>query len=176
MALDRAQLANVDRRLLSELNRKEDWQLVKVPASEATWSAWKRYCDVVGLSMGRAIGALIDLELGSVVDDELHATSAVIAKRQQMLDIRKEELDEREKEITWREKVHGLPRRATAAELQRMAAEIEPSDYTVSEPQTQQTQDPETGTEPAHKTGRNEPCWCGSGRKYKHCHWARDRA
>ncbi len=23
--------------------------------------------------------------------------------------------------------------------------------------------------------GRNEPCWCGSGRKYKHCHWADDQ-
>jgi len=22
--------------------------------------------------------------------------------------------------------------------------------------------------------GRNEPCWCGSGRKYKHCHLERD--
>jgi hypothetical protein len=22
--------------------------------------------------------------------------------------------------------------------------------------------------------GRNEPCWCGSGRKYKRCHWAED--
>jgi preprotein translocase subunit SecA len=21
------------------------------------------------------------------------------------------------------------------------------------------------------KPGRNEPCWCGSGRKYKKCHW-----
>ena len=21
-----------------------------------------------------------------------------------------------------------------------------------------------------HKIGRNEPCWCGSGKKYKHCH------
>ena len=21
-----------------------------------------------------------------------------------------------------------------------------------------------------HKLGRNEPCWCGSGKKYKHCH------
>lgn len=25
------------------------------------------------------------------------------------------------------------------------------------------------GTSP-RKLGRNEPCWCGSGRKYKHCH------
>ncbi len=23
--------------------------------------------------------------------------------------------------------------------------------------------------------GRNEPCWCGSGKKYKHCHYADDR-
>ena len=22
--------------------------------------------------------------------------------------------------------------------------------------------------------GRNDPCWCGSGKKYKHCHWAAD--
>ncbi|MHC9977942.1 SEC-C metal-binding domain-containing protein [Corynebacterium diphtheriae] len=21
-----------------------------------------------------------------------------------------------------------------------------------------------------HKLGRNEPCWCGSGKKFKHCH------
>ena len=23
---------------------------------------------------------------------------------------------------------------------------------------------------PTHKLGRNDPCWCGSGKKYKHCH------
>ncbi len=23
--------------------------------------------------------------------------------------------------------------------------------------------------------GRNDPCWCGSGKKYKHCHWKEDR-
>jgi len=21
------------------------------------------------------------------------------------------------------------------------------------------------------KIGRNDPCWCGSGKKYKKCHW-----
>lgn len=25
------------------------------------------------------------------------------------------------------------------------------------------------------KPGRNDPCWCGSGKKYKHCHWKSDR-
>lgn len=26
------------------------------------------------------------------------------------------------------------------------------------------------------KLGRNDPCHCGSGRKYKHCHYDQDRA
>ncbi|MFB6263439.1 MAG: SEC-C domain-containing protein [Bradymonadaceae bacterium] len=26
-----------------------------------------------------------------------------------------------------------------------------------------------------HDLGRNDDCWCGSGRKYKHCHWREDR-
>jgi hypothetical protein len=26
------------------------------------------------------------------------------------------------------------------------------------------------------KLGRNDPCWCGSGKKYKHCHMRQDRA
>ena len=35
--------------------------------------------------------------------------------------------------------------------------------------------------EPARKSakdslGRNDPCWCGSGKKYKHCHMKEDRA
>lgn len=25
------------------------------------------------------------------------------------------------------------------------------------------------------KPGRNEPCWCGSGKKYKRCHWRQER-
>jgi preprotein translocase subunit SecA len=25
------------------------------------------------------------------------------------------------------------------------------------------------------RLGRNDPCWCGSGKKYKHCHWRQDR-
>ncbi|MDP6042434.1 MAG: SEC-C metal-binding domain-containing protein, partial [Candidatus Latescibacteria bacterium] len=25
------------------------------------------------------------------------------------------------------------------------------------------------------KLGRNDPCWCGSGKKYKKCHWLSDQ-
>lgn len=28
---------------------------------------------------------------------------------------------------------------------------------------------------PSRNLGRNDPCWCGSGRKYKHCHWREDQ-
>ena len=28
---------------------------------------------------------------------------------------------------------------------------------------------------PAVRPGRNEPCWCGSGRKYKKCHGPEDQ-
>ena len=40
---------------------------------------------------------------------------------------------------------------------------------------------PETAVTPSvmagasHKLGRNEPCWCGSGLKYKQCHLDADR-
>lgn len=30
------------------------------------------------------------------------------------------------------------------------------------------------GLAPADRPGRNEPCWCGSGRKYKKCHLEED--
>jgi preprotein translocase subunit SecA len=30
--------------------------------------------------------------------------------------------------------------------------------------------DPRTATVQVPKVGRNEPCPCGSGKKYKHCH------
>jgi preprotein translocase subunit SecA len=36
----------------------------------------------------------------------------------------------------------------------------------------------DTASEPARaakKPGRNDPCWCGSGKKYKDCHWRSDR-
>ncbi|TME34542.1 MAG: hypothetical protein E6I66_01455 [Chloroflexi bacterium] len=29
---------------------------------------------------------------------------------------------------------------------------------------------PASGTAPSKLPGRNEPCWCGSGKKFKKCH------
>jgi uncharacterized protein YecA (UPF0149 family) len=33
---------------------------------------------------------------------------------------------------------------------------------------------PEDSSIRARDLGRNEPCWCGSGKKYKKCHLAED--
>jgi hypothetical protein len=34
---------------------------------------------------------------------------------------------------------------------------------------------PETAAAHLKQIGRNDPCWCGSGKKYKHCHLREDR-
>lgn len=168
MGLGRGKLAKIDRRLLAELEREETWQVVKVPASNATWSTWKRYCDVIGLSMGRAISALIDMELSSVVDDEVDTRSAVFAERERRLDERARELDEREREIERKERMFGQPRQSTQAELDRMADELEPRDPSrVRAPSARG--DLDIGL--FQGVGRNEKCPCGSSQKFKNCHW-----
>lgn len=166
MALDRGKLANVDRRLLAELNREDNWQLVKVPVSPVTWSTWKRYCDVVGLSMGRAIAALIDLEMASVVDDDVEAQAVVIAERNRMLDERAKDLDEREAELQRLRERLGFRHRPTQAELERMADQIEPSDPGLVAQRVSDELDPAI----FKGVGRNEPCPCDSGLKFKKCH------
>jgi hypothetical protein len=56
MTLDRGVLAKIDRRILSELDHAGGVQLAKIPLSDAVWSTWRRYCDVVGATMGQGIG------------------------------------------------------------------------------------------------------------------------
>lgn len=166
MALDRGKLANVDRRLLAELDRGDDWQLVKVRASPATWSAWKRYCEVVGLSMGRAIAALIDLEMASVVDDDVDAHGVVIAERKRLLDERARELDKKEAELERREERFGYRHRPSPADLEHMADQIEPADPGWTAQESSDGFDPSVFV----GVGRNERCPCDSGLKFKKCH------
>lgn len=128
MALDRGKLANVDRRLFAEINSDEDWQPVRVPATAATWSTWKRYCQIIDLPIARAVAALINIELASVTDDEIDTSAGVIKERMGQLDRRTADLDEREKEIEGREKQLGIHRPITMAEMARTADAVEPKD------------------------------------------------
>ena len=66
---------------------------------------------------------------------------------------------------------------AEQAERWRQQAEVEAEGDTWLEPPW-----PESAVTPSvmagasHKLGRNEPCWCGSGLKYKRCHLDADRS
>lgn len=144
-ALDRGTLARIDRKILSGLGHDEIWQIARVPATEAMWAAWKRYCDSLGISMGRGIAALIQHELRSVVDDSDQAT-ALIAEREAKLARRQGMLDDRERNIEIREqRLRTMTQRQTTLATSRAAPELV-------------------------KVGRNDPCPCGSWVKYKRCH------
>ena len=149
VALDRGVLARIDRRVLSELDHGKGTQLVKVPVSDAVWSTWRRYCDVVGVSMGGAIGLLIEHELSTVDDPDPDQTMA-------LLDRLRADLEEREQALAQQEaEVEAERRRLRALESQLEARAARQRSSTMPGPA---------------KPGRNDPCPCGSGRKYKVCH------
>jgi hypothetical protein len=52
MDLDRGVPARIDLKLLAGLSQNASFHMGRVPATEAKWATWKRYCDAAGLSMG----------------------------------------------------------------------------------------------------------------------------
>jgi hypothetical protein len=78
MDLKRERLERIDRKLLARLGEDEAFQMVRVPVAAAKWATWKRYCVAAGTSMGRAIVALIDRELG-LVDGSTMITNLSLA-------------------------------------------------------------------------------------------------
>ena len=149
MDLDRGVLARIDRRVLSGLDRDERYRMVRVPTDGAVWSAWKRYCDATGVSMGRAIAGLVEHELGTVIgQDEGSVFGAEVERR---LAERVEVLDARERSLTEREQALRASEQRLRTDQRNLRAKQSPLASTP-------------------KIGRNERCPCGSGLKYKHCH------
>jgi len=163
MDLDRGTLARLDQRLLARLGRQERFQMVRVPVTLAKWSTWKRYCDIAGISMGRAIAALIDHELASVFDGSGDGALSMFDEQAQRRQAdRKAALTKRERELgAAEERV-----RRWSEHLRKREHEIEVREWRVEAATKLPTQPRQV---PA-KTGRNERCACGSGLKYKHCH------
>jgi hypothetical protein len=145
MDLDRGALAKIDRGILSGLGHHEHSQMVRVPVSEAVWSTWRRYCRALGVAMGRGVAGLIAHELGTVEDSTTGGGAAFAGELQRELVARAEDLDVRERRLDEREQLLRASERRLRARATPLAS--------------------------AHaKVGRNEPCPCGSGFKYKHCH------
>jgi uncharacterized protein YecA (UPF0149 family) len=144
MGIERGALSRIDRKLLAGLDADEEWRVARLPISDALWSAWKRYCSAIGISMGRGLAALIQRELEAVIDAEvdvdlLSETEAELRSREQALDDRERQLREREQSLMKRERILPL---------------AGPSHVSAS----------------TRNVGRNERCPCGSGLKYKRCH------
>jgi len=166
MDLDRGTLARIDRRLLAGLDQDESFRMVRVPVRvpvrAAMWSTWKRYCDAAGISMGRAIAALIEHELVSVLGEGNGEGVAVLADqaeeqfaaRERQVAARENNVAAAEERLRWTERL-----RHQEAELQIREQRIEMASKAIVRPR-------QTGP----KTGRNERCPCGSGLKHKHCH------
>ncbi len=150
MALDRGTLARIDRRVLTEFDHSDGVQVVKVPVSDAVWSTWRRYCDVLGVTMGQGVGALISYELATVVDEapeamfDLQRASQEQAER---LDARERDLDDRAAQLR---RAEDLVHEREVRLLSRSAGA--------------------SGARIVVKVGRNDPCPCGSGLKHKRCH------
>lgn len=143
MDLDRGLLARIDRRLLARLHHEQASRMVRVPVSEALWATWRRYCSALGLPMGRAIAELITHELQRVAGER---SAAPVDQLEARILARSEELDDRERRLEARENsvIQAEKRlRGRTAPLERRS-EL--------------------------RAGRNEPCPCGSGVKYKRCH------
>ncbi len=168
MRVSGAKLASADRRLLAAMDREERWQQVKVPSSSSLWDVWGRYCELAGLSMGRGIAALIDLEVEALAEDR-----EGVEERGRLLDLRQRELDERERDLARqteefdKRRSRAISRRSSRAELERMADQIEPPEPSTSvSPRLRSELDPSI----FKGVGRNDRCPCESGKKYKVCH------
>ncbi|MGB5169555.1 MAG: SEC-C metal-binding domain-containing protein [Acidimicrobiia bacterium] len=163
MGMDRGTLARIDRRLLAGLGDDEVYRTLRVPATGAKWSTWKRYCDSVGVSMGRAVTMLIDRELVGVFGDVIGDEPPVFAQRAA------EELASRAAKIAIRERevdAEAARMRERGERLRRWEDELEARERQ-AETVSKLTSRESTGRS---KIGRNERCPCGSGLKYKHCH------
>ncbi|MDJ0953521.1 MAG: SEC-C metal-binding domain-containing protein [Acidimicrobiia bacterium] len=163
MGLERGRLANIDRRLFSELSHDAGPQMVKVPVSAAAWSTWRRYCEVLGLTMGEAIAVLINCELATVVDEAGDGSAAVLTIRAA------EQLAARDAELTVRErnvKAVGERQRAWGERLREWEDDLETREVRVDDASKSLRRQRDTPP----KVGRNERCPCESGLKYKHCH------
>ena len=163
MDMDRGTLARIDRRLLAGLGDDEAYRTLRVPATGAKWSIWKRYCDSVGVPMGRAVRMLIDRELISVFGDIAGDEEPVFAQRAT------EEMASREAKIVARERevdTEEARMRERSERLRRWEEALEAREQQ-AETVSKLTSPHSTGRV---KIGRNERCPCGSGMKYKQCH------
>jgi preprotein translocase subunit SecA len=176
MTLNRQILRMIDDRLRSESDQEKGEWMAKVPISGATKAVWQRYCQAVGVHMGQGVAILIHHELASVVEEDIETLGDRLNTRQADLDASASDLAKAEKELERRQRKLMI-RAAELGERHRDLEERESNAAVVEHQLAQQLigaakSQPTLRSKP--KLGRNELCWCGSGKKYKVCHLQQD--
>ncbi|HUG09000.1 MAG TPA: SEC-C domain-containing protein [Acidimicrobiia bacterium] len=148
-----------------------------MPVSPEQWAVWKRYCDMLGVSAGGGLAVLVDHELASIVEEEVEtltesvkAREAAVAAREAEVAERGESVARREHSCDWRETQIEAKRLRLKEREQRLDARQEALDILAAASQ------PRTPHRAKPKPGRNELCWCDSGKKYKNCHLSWDQS
>ncbi len=171
MGLEPRILAKIDNRLRSELKSRKSSLTARVPVSEAQWAVWKRYCDMVGVSVGGGLAVLVDHELALVVEEEVETLTESVKAREAAVTAREIELADREQAVARRERACEFWERQLEAKRRRLDQQQQQleSQRQAFEMMTVASQ-PRTPIRARSKPGRNDLCWCDSGKKYKHCH------
>jgi len=141
-----------------------------------TRAVWQRYCEAVGVHVGQGVAILIHNELASLVDEDSETISDRLNAKQADLDTRAAELAETEKELE-RQRRDLAVRESELAERNRDLEEREHNAAVVEHRLAQELMTL-SATRPSArsglKLGRNDLCWCKSGKKYKNCHLRSD--
>lgn len=179
MTLNRQILRKIDDSLRSESDEETGEWMAKVPISGATKAVWQRYCQAVDVHMGEGVALLMLHELASIVGEEDVETLADrLSTREAEMNARARELKDREKEQKQRDRTLFL-READLEDREREVAAREENVAAVEQNLAQQLRgltSTQTAGPSKRKLGRNDPCWCGSGKKYKNCHLNSDQS
>lgn len=178
MTLSRQVLRKIDDALRNEFNQEQGEWMAKVPISGATKVVWQRYCQAVGVGMGEGVALLMLNELASVAGenterlaDRLHTQEAELTARAQELKDREKVLNQRDRALVRRE-ADLEDREKDLAARERNVAVVE---HNLAQQLRRSGPDQIPGLS-SRKIGRNEQCWCKSGKKYKNCHLASDQS
>ena len=171
MSLPPTVLAKVDSRLRRELRKRDEGLTARVPISKEQWAVWKRYCDMIGVSAGGGVAVLVDHELGSVVEEEVETLTESVKAREVQVEARENEVAEREEAVAKRERFCEFRER----QLESMRHRLEDREHELDSRQEAlevfaSASRPRTPHRAKPVPGRNESCWCNSGKKYKNCH------
>jgi hypothetical protein len=171
-------LAKVDSRLRTELRKNDTGLTARVPLSKEQWAVWKRYCDMIGISVGGGVAILVDHELGSIVEEEVETLTESVIVREGAVEARENQLAEREEAVAKRERFCEFQERQLESKRRRIDERAQELDSRQEALEIlAAASQPRTPVRAKPKPGRNQLCWCDSGKKYKSCHldWDQSR-